>query len=60
MITPEQLAAESEALVKLMNDPRFDVPMYQNAIRLVLNELAWINDGEALPVTQILAGQPFG
>ena len=55
MITPEQLVAESEALVKLMNDPAYFAPEIQMVLARVLNELAWVNDGEPPPVSQILA-----
>ena len=54
MITPEQLVAESEALVKLMNDPAYSAPEIQMVLARVLNELAWVNDGEPPPVSQIL------
>jgi hypothetical protein len=54
MITPEQLAAESEALTKLLDDPRFQSPGTPSLIALVINELAWVNDGEAMPASQIL------
>ena len=54
MITVEQLVAESEALVKLLNDPRFADQKSQNLIVSVINELAWVNDGEAMPESQML------
>ena len=54
MVTPEQLIAESEALVKLLNDPRFADPQRQQFIATVINELAWVNDGQAIPASQVI------
>ena len=55
MITPEQLIAESNALMKLLNDPRFADRQMQTMIAQVINELAWVNDGEAIPASNIIA-----
>ena len=55
MITAEQLVAESNALMKLLNDPRFAAPQMQTLIASVINELAWANDGEAIPESQMIA-----
>ena len=55
MITVDQLVAESEALMKLYNDPRFvSDPIKQVLIGMLLNELAWVNDGEAIPASQMI------
>ena len=54
MITPEQLAAESDALMKLSDDPRFQAPSTQRTIARVINALAWVNDGQSPPVSQML------
>ena len=54
MITPAQLAAESQALMKLLNDPRFADPTSQTMIAQVINELAWVNDGQAIPASEMI------
>jgi hypothetical protein len=54
VITPEQLVQESEALIKLLNDPRFAAPKVQRLIERVINELAYVNGGDAPPVSQVL------
>jgi hypothetical protein len=46
--------AESMALIKLMNNPNFYDPITQEILARVLNELAWMNDNDAPPVSEIL------
>lgn len=58
--TDKQIADESDALVQLMVDPRFSGPIWQAIIARVLNELAWLNDGEAPPVSKILVDEVSG
>ena len=58
--TEQQIAAESDALMKLMVDPRFSGPIWQAIITRVLNELAWINDGVPPPVSKILVDEITG
>jgi hypothetical protein len=53
MRTAAEIVAESEALIKLMNDPNFYAPELQMMIARVINELAWLND-DAPPVSKIL------
>lgn len=48
MITAEQLGGETHALLGLLNDSNYSDPETQRLIRMLINELAWVNDGEAM------------
>lgn len=48
MITAEQLGGETHALLGLLNDLNYSDPETQRLIRMLINELAWVNDGEAM------------
>jgi hypothetical protein len=59
MRTFAEIVAEQNALFELMSDSRFRSPDLQMMLARVLNELTWLGDDRAPPVSKILQFRPI-
>ena len=57
MVSPELLIAQSQALMTLLNDQRYQDKQSQTLIATNINTLAWVNDGEAATPSENVAAK---